>query len=50
MTDQQVINTYVAREMTIKELAAASGRSYQDIRHGLTRAGCKNTKHSKRKN
>lgn len=28
MTEQQVINTY-----------AASGRSYQDIRHVLTRAG-----------
>ena len=50
MTHQQVINTYAAREMTIREIAAASGRSYQDIRHVLIRAGYHNTKHSAKKN
>lgn len=46
MTDQQVINTYAAREKTIRELAEATGRSYQDVRHVLIKAGYHNTKHS----
>lgn len=50
MIDQQIINTYAAREMTIREIAAAFGRSYQNIRNVLTRVGYHNTKQSTKKN
>jgi hypothetical protein len=44
MSDQQIIEKYAAREMTIRELAAASGRGYEDVRRVLTNAGYHNTK------
>ena len=39
MTNQQIIDTYAARKMTIREMAKASGRSYEDVRRVLTNAG-----------
>ena len=39
MSDQQIIDTYAARKMTIREMAKASGRSYEDVRRVLTNAG-----------
>lgn len=39
MNDQQIIDVYAARKMTIREIAKASGRSYADVRKVLTFAG-----------
>ena len=39
MTNQQIIDTYAARKMTIREMAKASGQSYEDVRRVLTNAG-----------
>ena len=39
MTDTQIIDTYAKRKMTIREIAKASGRSYEDVRKVLTGAG-----------
>ena len=39
MTDKQIIETYAARKMTIREMAKASGRSYDSVRKVLTGAG-----------
>ncbi len=39
MTDTQIIDTYAKRKMTIREIAKASGRSYEDVRKVITGAG-----------
>ncbi len=39
MTDKQIIETYAARKMTIRDMAKASGRSYDSVRKVLTEAG-----------
>lgn len=39
MTDKQIIQTYAERKMTIREMAVASGRSYESVRKVLTNAG-----------
>ena len=39
MTDKQIIETYAARKMTIREMAKVSGRSYGSVRKVLTDAG-----------
>lgn len=39
MTDKQIIETYAARKMTIREMSKASGRSYDSVRKVLTKAG-----------
>lgn len=44
MNDQQIIDVYAARKMTIREIAKASGRSYADVRKVLTVAGYHFTK------
>lgn len=44
MNDQQIIDVYAARKMTIREIAKASGRSYADVRKVLTFAGYHFTK------
>lgn len=39
MTNKQIIDTYAARKMTIREMAKSSGRSYESVRKVLTGAG-----------
>lgn len=39
MTDRQIIETYAARKMTIREMATVSKRSYDSVRKVLTAAG-----------
>lgn len=39
MTDKQIVDTYAARQMTIREMAKSSGRSYDSVRKVLTDAG-----------
>lgn len=39
MINQQIIDLYAARKMTIREIAKASGRSYSNVRNVLTNAG-----------
>lgn len=39
MTDKEIIATYAARKMTIREMAKSSGRSYGSVRNVLTAAG-----------
>ncbi len=46
MTDQQIIATYAARRMTIREMAKVSGRSYKDVRNVLVMSGFHNGKMS----
>jgi len=45
MTDKQIVETYAVRSMTIREMAKASGRSYEDVRQVLVAAGYHNGKH-----
>lgn len=45
MTDQKIIEIYAARKMTIRELAVASGKSYNYVRLVLVKAGYHNGKH-----
>ena len=44
MSNQEIIDVYAARKMTIREIAKASGRSYSDVRKVLTGAGYHFTK------
>ena len=39
MTDQQIIQLYAARMMTIRELAQAAGRPFKEVRWILVKAG-----------
>lgn len=39
MTDAQIIQTYADRKMTIREIANATGKSYNYVRRVLTGAG-----------
>lgn len=39
MTDKQIVETYAARKMTIREMATFSRRSYDSVRKVLTAAG-----------
>lgn len=39
MSDQQIIDIYAARKMTIREIAKVSGRSIEAVRKVLTKAG-----------
>lgn len=39
MSDKQIIETYAARKMTIKEMAKDSGRGYNSVRKVLIDAG-----------
>ena len=32
MTDKQIIDAYAARKMSIRDIAKASGRSYENVR------------------
>lgn len=45
MTDKQIIDAYAARKMTIRDMAKASGRSYENVRQVLLAAGYYNGKH-----
>lgn len=45
MTEEQIITIYAARRMTIREIANASGLSYETVRQILVKAGYHNTKH-----
>ena len=45
VTDKQIIDAYAARKMTIRDMAKASGRSYENIRQVLVAAGYHNGKH-----
>lgn len=46
MNNQEIIAAYRARRLTIRELAAASNRSYNDVRLLLLSAGFRNGKYS----
>ncbi len=39
MSNQQIVDVYAARKMTIREIAKASGLSYSYVRKVLTDAG-----------
>jgi len=42
MTDQEIIETYALRKMTIRQLARKIGRSYEYVRKILVKAGYHN--------
>lgn len=44
MKNREIIETYTARKMTIREMAKKSGRSYEDVRKILLSAGFHNGK------
>lgn len=44
MNDNQIIETYKRREMTIRELSVKAGRSYESTRKLIVEAGYSNGK------
>lgn len=44
MSDNQIIEAYKRREMTIRELSAKAGRSYESTRKFIVEAGYSNGK------
>ena len=44
MSDNQIIEAYKKREMTIRELSVKAGRSYESTRKLIVEAGYSNSK------